>query len=176
MATKKDEKHVTVSSSKNEPKSTEIAPWRPDPLVTDLDRFFDDFRAFESPFAGGWLAPRRRLLQALSEIRHPYADLIDSGHEFRVVAEVPGIPKEKLDITVTERSIKIEGEAKTDIKEEKEGYVRRERAYSKVSRTLAFPEPVIPGKAEATVNNGLLEVRVPKKAPTKTTGHKVAVK
>lgn len=177
MAPKRDERHVAVSGSrKDEDKAAEIVPWRPDSYVTDFDRYFDDLRRFDFPFGGSWLAQRRRLLQGLPEVRYPSADLIDSGHEYRVVAEVPGIPKEKLDITVTERSVRIEGEAKTDIKEEKEGYVRRERGYSKVSRSLTFPEPVVSDKAEATLSNGVLEVRVPKKTPTKMTRHKIAVK
>lgn len=106
----------------------------------------------------------------------PYADLVDSATEYRVVAEVPGIPKEKLNITVTDRDISIEGEAKTDVKEEGEGFVRRERGYSRVSRRLAFPEPVVGSRAEASLSNGILEVRVPKKNPTKPTRHRVTVK
>jgi HSP20 family protein len=155
-----------------------IAPWRPDDYLTRMDRAFEDFESrFDrmlAPFPGGWFGPRGWL--ELPEVRRPSADLIDSGKEYKVMAEVPGIPKEKLDITVTDGGIKIEGEARTDVHEEKEGFVRRERGYSRISRTLSFPEPVESGKAEATLNNGVLEVKVPKKTPTDAKKHKVAVR
>jgi len=160
---------------------TAITPLRPEDYVNSMDRMFGDFESrFErllAPFpAGGWFAPGRRRWLEMPDVRLPYADLIDSGKEYRVLAEVPGIPREKLDITVTDRDIKIEGEAKTDLHEEKEGFVRQERGYSRISRRLAFPEPVVAEKAEASLNNGVLEVKVPKKAPTTFTRRKVAVK
>jgi len=181
MASEK-EKRVAVTSTKRKEKKaeTEITPWRPEPYIGEMESELDELgRRFEStfsPFPRTWFAPRRRMLHELSQVRYPYADLIDSGKEYRVLAEVPGIPREKLDIRVTNREIRIEGEAKTDIKEEEEGFVRRERGYSKVSRVLAFPEQVVADKAEATLTNGLLEVRVPKKKSTKPASHKVTVK
>lgn len=166
-----EKKKVPVKKGSEE--STAITPWRPDDYLSNMDRMFG---GIESPFERGWFGPGRRRWFGMPDVRLPYADLIDSGKEYRVLAEVPGIPREKLDITVTDREIKIEGEAKTDLHEEKEGFIRRERAYSRISRRLAFPEPVVAEKAEASLNNGVLEVKVPKKAPTTFTRHKVAVK
>jgi len=162
-------------------KGTAIRPWRPEGYDDSMDRMFRDFESrFDrllAPFpAGGWFGPGRRRWLEMPDVRLPYADLIDSGKEYRVIAEVPGIPKDKLDITVTDREIKIEGEAQTDLHEEEEGFVRQERGYSRISRRLAFPEPVVAEKAEASLNNGVLEVKVPKKAPTTFTRRKIAVK
>jgi len=128
---------------------------------------------FGSMLAPGW-RPWTPLLEP--EVREPSTDLVDAGKEYRVHAEIPGIAKENLNITVAGRGIEIEGEAKTDIEEDKEGFVRRERTYSRVHRTLAFPEEVIPDKAEATLKDGLLEVRIPKKTPTEIKKHKVEIK
>ncbi len=174
-----EKQKVPVRKGRKEP--TAIAPWRPEDYQSSMDRMFGDFESrFQrllAPFpAGGWLGPGRRRWLETQDVRLPYADLIDSGKEYRVVAEVPGIPREKLDITVTDREIKIEGEAKTDLREEKEGFVRQERGYSRVSRRLAFPEPVVADKAEASLNNGVLEVKVPKKTPTTFARRKVAVR
>jgi hypothetical protein len=55
-------------------------------------------------------------------------------------------------------------------------FVRRERTYSRIHRSLAFPEEVIPDRAEATLKDGLLEVRIPKKTPTEVKKHKVEIK
>ncbi len=179
---KENEKHVAITGGKRHEKrgETGIAPWRPEEYPSEIDMAFDDFaRRFEStfaPFPRIWFAPRRRMLHELSQVRYPYADLIDSGDEYRVLAEVPGIPKENLDITLTDREIRIEGEAKTDIKEEKEGFIRRERGYSRVSRCLTFPEQVMADRADANLTNGVLEVRVQKKTPTRVTKHKVTVR
>jgi HSP20 family protein len=169
-----------VPVRKGQKRERAITPWRPEDYQDSMDRMLRDFESrFDrllAPFpAGGWFGPRRRLLE-MPGIRMPYADLIDSGKGYRVMAEVPGIPKDKLDITITDREIKIEGEAKTDLHEEKEGFVRQERGYSKVSRRLTFPEPVVAEKAEASLDNGVLEVRVPKKAPTTFASRKIAVK
>ncbi len=112
----------------------------------------------------------------LPDVREPSTDLVDAGNEYRVHAEIPGVPKENLNITIAARGIEIEGEAKTDIEEEKEGFVRRERSYSRIHRSLPFPEEVIPDKAEATLKDGLLEVRIPKKTPTEFKKHKVEIK
>ena len=173
------EKEKKVPVKKGREGETRIASWRANDYMREMDRMFEDFtRRFDSvlpPLGGTWLTPRRRWFE-LPEVRHAYADLIDAGNEYRILAEVPGIPKEKLDITVTDREIRIEGEAKTDIQEEKEGFVRRERGYSKVSRNLTLPEEVMADKAEANLNNGVLEVRVPKKTPTEVTKHKIVVK
>ena len=170
-----------VPVRKGQKKGTAITPRRPDDYQDGMERMFRDFESrFDrllAPFpAGGWFGPGRRRWPETPEVRLPYADLIDSGKEYRVKAEVPGITKDKLDITVTDREIKIEGEAKTDLHEEKEGFVRQERGYSRISRRVAFPEPVVAEKAEASLNNGVLEVRVPKKTPTTFTRRKVAVK
>lgn len=112
----------------------------------------------------------------LPETRRAFADLIDAGKEYHVRIEVPGIPKDKLNISVTPRGAKIEGEAESKIDEDKEGYVHKERKWSKVRRELSFPEEVIPDKAEAVVKDGVLELNIPKKNPIEVKSHKVQVK
>ncbi|MBS7623744.1 Hsp20/alpha crystallin family protein [Candidatus Bathyarchaeota archaeon] len=157
----------------------EIAPWKPSEFLSEIDRMFNEFRrGFESmlwPVRAGW--PRLTFPSfELPDVREPCADLIDAGKEYRVCVEMPGIPKEKVDVTVTPRGIEIAAEAKTQIEEDKEGYIHRERGYTKVYRSLSFPDDVLPDKAEATLNNGVLEVRVPKKTPTEVKKHKISIR
>jgi HSP20 family protein len=146
--------------------------------ISDMDRMLDDFRnRFEStlfPFVDPWMSAGRTAL-GMPQVRHAYTDLIDAGKEYRVMVEVPGIPKDTLDVTITSRDIKIEGESKTDSEQKEEGYVRRERGFSKIQTSLTFPEEVLPDTAAATVNNGMLEVRVAKKMPTEVKRQKVSV-
>jgi HSP20 family protein len=63
-------------------------------------------------------------------------------------------------------SIEICGEMKTEEKEEKEGYYRQERSYSTCYRQTPLPAEIIPGKADATLENGILHIKLPKKVPT----------
>jgi HSP20 family protein len=176
----KGKEKVSVKAKQKETKG-EIAPWHPPEYMQEMDRWLGDFRRgvddmFASLESGwGWVRPRVPWL-AMPDVRHARYDLIDAGNEFRVRAEVPGITKEKLDVTVTGRGVEIVGEAKTDIQEEREGFVRRERGYSKIQRSLAFPEEVIPEKAEASLKDGLLEINVPKKIPTQVRKHRVEIK
>ncbi len=154
---------------------------RPEESILELDRALSDYiRRFDSTwpslFQGGFFGPRWWRSFELPETRRAFADLIDSGDHYSVKIEVPGIPKEKLDISVTPKGIKIEGEAETKIDEDKEGYIHKERTWSKVKRELAFPEEVVPDQANAEIKEGVLQVTVPKKSPTEVKSHKVQVK
>jgi len=108
--------------------------------------------------------------------RAAYSDLIDEGNRFLVRAEVPGIPKDKINVTATKDGIEISGETDAE-NEEKENFIVRERSYSSVYKSLTFPEEVIPEKAECKIKDGILEVSIPKKTPTpEVKKHKIEVK
>jgi HSP20 family molecular chaperone IbpA len=104
-------------------------------------------------------------------------DLVDEGNKFIVHAELPGVDKDKIDVSLTKDGIEISAETETEEEDQEKNYVVRERVYSHIYKQLAFPEEVIPEKAESTFRDGLLKVIIPKKtiapAPKK---HKVAVK
>lgn len=164
------------TESKKDSKSTKIAVRGRESYRPELDylRRFD--RAWPSMLQGSMLLPRWWRSFEFPETRRAFADLIDAGKEYRLHVEVPGIPKEKLNVSVTSRGAKIEGEAETSIDEDKEGYVHRERTWSKVRREVTFPDEVIPDQADATVKDGVLELTVPKKNPTEVKSHKVQIK
>jgi HSP20 family protein len=137
----------------------------------DIFRTFDDMW---NEFRRDFLIPRRsRVLRSrpwwrreLFDKREACTDLIDTSEGYKVCAEVPGIPKDKIDITISKNGIEISAKVETERKEEEKGYVVRERGYSEVYKKMSFPEEVIPDKAEATIKNGLLEVSIQKKTPT----------
>ena len=147
-------------------------------VLATFDDLMDDFnRRFRESIWAPWewepLAP----YVAEFPVREAFADLEDAGDKFVVHAEVPGIPKDKIDVNVTKDDVEISGEAGTEKEEKKKGYVFRERGYSSFYKSIAFPEEVVPEKAESTVKDGVLEVNVPKKTPTpEPKKHKVAVK
>jgi len=110
-------------------------------------------------------------------VREATVDLVDEGTKFIVRAEMPGVAKDKIDVTLTKDGIEISAETDVETQDVDKNFVVRERVYSHIYKQLSFPEEVIPEKAESTFKNGLLEVYIPKKtiapAPKK---HKVPVK
>ena len=144
-------------------------------VLTTFDDLMDNFRRnfienIAFPFE--WIN-----LEPVVPVRGATVDLVDEENRFVVHAELPGVAKDKIDVSLTEDGIEICSE--TDIENEDKGknFVVIERVYSHVHKQLSFPEKVIPEKAESSFKNGLLEVCVPKKtimpAPKK---HKVEVK
>ena len=130
----------------------------------DMDRWFDNVRrTFEDRFWGGPLA---RWTGSDAPAREPLVDLIDKGSEYVVRAEVPGVSKEDVDLTVTQDGIEIRAQTKRSREEDEKDYYYSERTYQALQRVLGFPEEVKADLASATLKDGLLEVRVPKKQPT----------
>ena len=147
-------------------KETGLARTTPSPFdwFEDMDRWFDNVRrTFEDRFWGGPLA---RWTGSDAPVREPLVDLIDKGSEYVVRAEVPGVSKEDVDLTVTQDGIEIRAQTKRSREEDGKDYYYSERTYQALQRVLGFPEEVKADLASATLKDGLLEVRVPKKQPT----------
>jgi HSP20 family protein len=153
----------------------------PSELVKAFDEFLEDRgKDFMRPWRplrlrGG---PWRRVWPMMTRRLEAYADLIDTGKEYQICAEVPGIPKDKLEVTITKDGIEISGKTETETeREEEKEFLVRERSYREIYKSLSFPQEVLPEKAEATLKDGVLEVKIPKKAPSpKPKGHKVEIK
>ena len=176
--------------NKKVPEKTEIVPARAQRAIrprkhvpathvlSTFDDLLDDFnRRFRESIWAPWeLEPLEPYVIELQP-REAFADLMDAGDKFVVHAEVPGIPKDKIDVTITKDEVEISAEASAEKEEKKKGYVFKERGYSSFFKRIAFPEEVVPEKAESNLKDGVLEVDVPKKTPTpKPKKHKVAVK
>jgi len=176
-APKMSEEEKKEKVREEESGETSIERWHPTDIFRAFDEMWEDFRR-------DFLRPRRPSKSRI-RARRPFemihreacVDLVDSGKEFEVCAEVPGIPKDKIDVTITKDSIEISGKAEVEKKEKEKGYVVRERAYSQIYRRMSFPEEVVPEKAVATLKHGLLEIKIPKKTPTpEVKKHKVEIK
>ena len=147
--------------------------WDPFDVMREIQEEIDAM--FEDLFRGPRLWSYRRFKEPREEFemrsegvwREPFVDIFDSGEEFVITAELPGVKKEDIKVRVLEDAVYIEAQVKREQELEKEGAVRIERYYSGYRRTIRLPEEVIPEKAKAKYNNGVLEIRVPKKHPTK---------
>lgn len=89
-------------------------------------------------------------------------DVHQTNDEIVVTASLPGVKPEDVDITITGQSLSIRGEFKADEKVERDQYIYRERRTGAFSRQLELPVRVQGEKAEATFENGLLRLTIPK--------------
>ncbi len=176
--TKENKKEINVrkkagKSINKKIKSPQV--WRPLDIWEDVNRLFSEDPWF-SPWWGGWGYRLPQFgLSSEDEIKFIPLDLVDDGKEYRIIAEMPGVSKKNIEVNITNDTISICGDTETDIKKEKEGYLRRERTYSTLCRNLRFPEEVNPDKALATLNEGILEIKVPK-IKSKMKGRNVPIK
>ncbi len=93
----------------------------------------------------------------------PKVDIIDQKTNLLVRAEIPGIKKENIDISVSDTTITIKGHSKEEIEEkEKENYYRRETSSKSFTRTLSLPCEVQSKDAKANFQDGVLQITLPK--------------
>ena len=96
---------------------------------------------------------------------YPPVNLYDNGEEFVLMAEIPGVRQEDLELTIEANRITLRGERKVEYPATEGTSVhRRERESGFFRRAFEFPVPVDADKAEAVYRDGILRVRLPKSA------------
>jgi HSP20 family protein len=93
----------------------------------------------------------------------PSVDVEDRGKDFRLAVDLPGFKKEDVNIDVGEESVLIHAKKSTAEEEKQKNYVRRERMAQTFYRRIDLPEKIKSDDAKASLNNGILEVVLPKK-------------
>ncbi|MDO5576889.1 MAG: Hsp20/alpha crystallin family protein [Fibrobacter sp.] len=92
----------------------------------------------------------------------PKVDIAESDESFSIHADLPGMEKKDVSVTIDNNVIKIEGEKAEEHKTEKTKYYHFERNYGKFSRSFALPEGIDTQKITAVMKNGVLELTLPK--------------
>lgn len=152
---------MTDEKKDEEKQMTPRDVWMSDPFA-EMRRMFDTFRGnmeetLERVF------PSQALLPAMKQ---PRVDILDLGDALQVVADMPGVKKEDIEINLTPERIEISAESSTETERKEEEYTYRERGYASYRRMVDLPADVLPDKAAATFTDGVLEVKLPKKEPT----------
>lgn len=157
MATKK--KGEITKKEEGDVRVERHAPGRALSPFEEMDRMFESFfpRRWMQPFR--WDMPH---LPELAELKVPKIDVIDRDTEILVRAELPGISKDDIDVSMTDNTVTIKGSSRHEKKEEKGNYYRCEISRGSFSRTVALPGDVDAEKAKATFNDGILELTLPK--------------
>lgn len=157
MAEKK--KGEMEKKKEEELKVTKVPPARALSPFEEMDRMFESF------FPRRWMHPFRWEMPSfpeMAELKMPKVDIIDRDTEIVVKAELPGVSKEDIDLSITDNSVTIKASSSHEEKEEKGNYFRCEISRGSFSRTVALPGDVDADKAKASFNDGILELTMPK--------------
>jgi len=116
-----------------------------------MDRLFQE--SFVGPGRREWLAPAEGTLPL---------DMYQTEDSVVVKSAVPGVKPDDIDITISGNTLSISGETNEEEEVTEENYIRRERRHGSFSRSVVLPEGVDPDKAEATFDDGILTLTIPK--------------
>ncbi len=140
-------------------------PFEPLSLRNAIERLFDD--SFVRP-SFGWLAPIGAAELAI--------DLYETKDDVVVKAALPGVKPDQVEVTITGDTLTIKGEVKEDRQVKEENYIRKERRYGAFCRSVVLPGGVKADKADATFENGVLTLKIPKAEDAKPKTIKVKTK
>lgn len=126
-----------------------------DGLRGDMDRALD---FFSLPDAAG----------LLDRTTAPAVDIVETEEEYLVVADLPGVDKRDLEVSVTGSLLAIKGVKKAEGNSDKRKVFRKETWVGSFSRTIDLPAEIDPGKIKAELKDGVLALRIAKREEAKT--------
>ena len=144
--------------------------WRPRTLGT-----WSPFEEMERFLSSNW--PSRifwRRLPAEDMCWAPAMEMYEKDDHIIVRAELPGVKKEDVDVSISGDMLTLRGERKTSEEVSEGDYYRSELCYGSFSRSITLPAAVNAKKVEASYEDGILEIKVPKAEEAKPT--KVQIK
>jgi HSP20 family protein len=134
----------------------------PDPFLTlhrEMNRLFDDVLRGAPASAGGQGGGQGGVLLA------PQMDVSETDRDVRIQAELPGVSENDIEVALDDDVLTIRAEKKQERKEEREGVHFSERSFGTFQRSLRLPFQVDPDQVQASFENGVLRVTVPKTQP-----------
>ena len=145
----------------------QLTKWEP---FREMEDMFDRYTR-----AVGW--PRRGN-QELSESSDwaPRVDIAETDQSFTIKAEIPEVKREDVKVTVDGGVLTIRGERKQEKEEKGRKFHRIERYFGSFARSFTLPDNVDESKIEATFNDGMLNLKIPKTEAAKPKAIEVKVK
>lgn len=128
--------------------------------LRDVEKTFRDFeRDFDEQFG--------------QQIRGRFGgfpvDIQETDESVLLKADLPGIEKDHIDVSVTDSTVNIQAQDEREVTEEGKDYVRQERRAQNYQRSIRLPVDVDPDSADATYNKGVLTVTLEKTAESQGT-------
>lgn len=119
-------------------------------LQEELDRLFASplaELAADSPLCDGWC---------------PALEVHEDKDKFVIKTDMPGVPKENINVSIHDGNLVISGERKSETKKEDAKVLRSERFYGSFQRVLSLPAGVASDKVKADYKDGVLSITLPK--------------
>jgi HSP20 family protein len=105
----------------------------------------------------------------------PPVDIYEDEHNITLKLEVPGIDEKDIDVRIDNNTFTVHGERKIEKEEKEENFRRVERQYGSFTRSFTLPSSVDVGLVSADYNQGVLKIKLAKKAEAKPKQIKVSV-
>jgi len=105
----------------------------------------------------------------------PPVDVYEDEHNITLKVEVPGIDEKDIDVRIESNTLTVHGERKFEKEEKEENFRRVERQYGTFTRSFTLPSSVDPGQVSADYEEGVLKIKLAKKAEAKPKQIKVNV-
>jgi HSP20 family protein len=141
--------------------------------MLNITRFNPLDDAFDNLFRGipMWVPSAER---RAAQPAHFRMDVTENDKEYQVLAEMPGVKKEEISITINGNEIAVSAEVKQEkVVKDGDAVLRAERFYGTIQRAFSLGQEVDEALAKAKYNDGVLELVLPKKAAA--AGKKLAV-
>jgi HSP20 family protein len=122
-------------------------------LTPEMDRFID--RIFGTPMFNMPMTP-------VESVWVPALDYSETEKDYVCRLEVPGIPKENLDLNLDGQVLTVSGHRELKREHETEAFYVQERQVGRFVRSIRLPGPVAEAKVEAIVNDGVMAITLPK--------------
>jgi len=144
-----------------------LNPWS---LHREIDKLFSDAFQHLGHSSDG---------EPVDGVMAPKADIAVTDKEYLISVELPGIEEKDIELEVQEDVLSIkaqrESESKEENKDEKKSYYRIERHYGMFQRMLHLPEDADAENITANYKNGVLDIKVARKAPQKNEARKISI-
>jgi len=155
----RNERSSSVPSSY---RSEEVSPFVT--LHREMNRLFDDvFNRFDSTMPSVFTRMPS----------WPSVEVVERDNDVRVAAELPGLDEKDVEVSVSDDVLTIRGEKKAQIDDKERHFT--ERHYGRFERVIPLPFEVEDERAEATFENGVLTVTLPKSPKAETKMKRIAV-
>lgn len=162
---------VSVDTKPSMPEKPAASSWlRP---YEEFERLFDRMlgRTWPKPFK--WDSPAWSELMGSPETRMPSVDVLDHDDHVLVRAEVPGVNKDDINVSISDNVLTIKGDTKREDKKESGDYFRHEISRTSFARSVTLPVAVDAAKVSAALTDGMLEVTIGKAEASKRRSVKV---
>ncbi len=159
---------------KRQRESGTVRPYRP--FTHSMDEFFENYlpRRWMEGFFDPFPWTRTPMLEGGEFAVWPTVDIIDRNDALVVRAEMPGVKKDDLDITIAGDRLTFEAKRENKEEEKKEDFFRTEIAYGRMYRVVQLPVAVDADNVKAEMHDGIVEVFLPKLEVTEPHRVKVA--